>query len=387
MKKTLIITEDEKNRILFLHKSPIKNNYLIEEEVITNYDRTYDYKKEGDDYFFKLKNADDWTLAKGKGLESIKTKVFRNVANPESVVTPKSNTPKTENTTSSSGPSNKQEGDSFREWVNKTLPVIAQKYELSVVGPHNNRNIIDTWNHEVKSGDIVVKLGDFFRKKSKGKQQSTTNLEIMPGFSPDFRNKIDFNNLKVGDTTPRICTPNDKECAQFVSDISDDIDFVGNAWTAYGNTTKLGSTIYSAFKNIDRDKVIKIIKIWQDINNRPGNQKWEERGPNANEISNIVNELVPKDYNGPQLKAGDFVGIYYPPSKNHERAFYEGGQRWFVDGKPGNTIKKGDGWGMNTHIGRVAVVKDGVPLIFHNVDGNVKSDPPSKIRIAWVKRK
>jgi hypothetical protein len=42
---------------------------------------------------------------------------------------------------------------------------------------------------------------------------------------------------------------------------------------------------------------------------------------------------------------------------------------------------------MNTHIGRVGVVKNGVPLIFHNVDGTTKSDPQQNLRIAWVKRK
>jgi len=41
---------------------------------------------------------------------------------------------------------------------------------------------------------------------------------------------------------------------------------------------------------------------------------------------------------------------------------------------------------MNTHIGTVAAIKDGVPLIFHNVTGDVISDPPSKLRIAWIKR-
>ena len=112
--------------------------------------------------------------------------------------------------------------------------------------------------------------------------------------------------------------------------------------------------------------------------------------PLSNKISQIVDSLVPKTYNGPKLKPGDIVGIYYTDSKNHERAFYEGaktGKGWFVNGNPGNTIKKGDGWGMNTHIGRVGVVKNGVPLIFHNVDGTTKSDPPQNLRIAWVKRK
>ena len=42
---------------------------------------------------------------------------------------------------------------------------------------------------------------------------------------------------------------------------------------------------------------------------------------------------------------------------------------------------------MNTHIGIVGAIKDGVPLIFHNIGGNVISDPASNLNIAWVKRK
>ena len=213
------------------------------------------------------------------------------------------------------------------------------------------------------------------------------DVKIMTGFNPDFKNKINFDNLKVNDTTKNFCKPNDTECAQFVNDISDDTDVVGNAWEAYGLDTKLGSTIYSSFNGIDGNNVKNIIKYWQEINKRPQTKKWSLKGPLSNKISMMVDSLVPKKYNGPKLNPGDFVGIYYPGSKNHERAFYEGGKRWFVDGKPGNTIKKGDGWGMNTHIGRVGVVKNGVPLIFHNVDGTTKSDPPQNLRIAWVKRK
>ena len=56
----------------------------------------------------------------------------------------------------------------------------------------------------------------------------------------------------------------------------------------------------------------------------------------------------------------------------------------------GETIKKGIGWGMNTHIGVVGAIKDGVPIVFHNIGGQVWADPYNNLkgdsRIAWVKR-
>jgi len=42
---------------------------------------------------------------------------------------------------------------------------------------------------------------------------------------------------------------------------------------------------------------------------------------------------------------------------------------------------------MNTHVGRVMVILDNIPIVFHNVGGNVQATPANLLRIAWVKRK
>jgi len=56
----------------------------------------------------------------------------------------------------------------------------------------------------------------------------------------------------------------------------------------------------------------------------------------------------------------------------------------------GETIKKGIGWGMNTHVGIVGAIDNGVPIVFHNIGGQVWADPYNNLkggsRIAWVKR-
>jgi hypothetical protein len=390
MVKIIKLTESDLEKIikkvLNFHETATKNLYLSE-QVITNYDRKYDYKKEDDDYFFKLKNSDDWSKSVGTAMNAIKTKVFKDKTTNDNT---QSIQPSVDNKQISSPFKNQKEGDRFRKWVNDTLPTSSKKLKLDREGSFNNSFIINAWNYNLplKSGK-TMKLGDYYNLKKPSVDKKTETIKIMPGFNPDFKNKINFDNLNITDTTKDFCKPNDKECAQFINDISDDISAgdVGNAWNAYVNTSKLGKTIYSSFENLSTSKINDVIKIWQEIDKRPSSQKWEEKGPKADTISNIVNSLVPTSYSGPELKAGDIVGIYYNTSKNHERAFYEGGERWFVDGKPGNTIKRGEGWGMNTHIGRVGVVKNGVPLIFHNVDGTTKSDPPQNLRIAWVKRK
>lgn len=111
MKKNLfILTEEEKNRILNMHISATKSQYLSEQDattptdtnqtpenksqILTFNDRDYVYKKEGDKYFFRLQQNPvsaraqefkkagrflDWTEAKGKALDVIKKLNFQPV--------------------------------------------------------------------------------------------------------------------------------------------------------------------------------------------------------------------------------------------------------------------------------------------------------------------
>jgi hypothetical protein len=106
MKNLLNLTESEKSRILNLHKSAIKKEFLFEQRMDTegknvemyNNDKDYDYKKENDKYFFKLKATPksekakaflaqkkfiNWTEATNKiALDAIKKLPFQAVAPP-----------------------------------------------------------------------------------------------------------------------------------------------------------------------------------------------------------------------------------------------------------------------------------------------------------------
>jgi murein DD-endopeptidase MepM/ murein hydrolase activator NlpD len=385
MSKLFLISEKEKNRIINLHESATKNLYLMEQSTEHTVKQGDSLSKIANRYGSTVKDIEQLNDISNVNLISVGQKLKI----PQTPTQTKND--KSTETQKVSPFKNKEEGNKFRKWVNNTLPSYSKKLKLDASGSFNNSFIINAWNYDLplKSGK-TMKLGDYYNLKTSGvgSDVNKNNIEIMKGFNPNFKSQINFDNLKVNDTTNNFCKPNDDQCAQFVNDISDDISpgDVGHAWNAYVNSSKLGDTIYSSFKNLG-DKKNDVIKLWQQINNRPGEQKWGEKGSLSSKISNIIDNIVPTKYSSPELKVGDVVGIYNKSSKNHERAFYEGGKRWFVDGKPGKTIKKGDGWGMNTHIGRVAVVKNGVPLIFHNVDGTTKSDPPQNLRIAWVKRK
>lgn len=319
--KKILITESERDSILSMYKNiDITTKINLSEQIVTNYDKKYDYRKEGDNYYYSLKGQNKWISPTGKGLNAIKTKVFKQRKN-------------------------------------------------------------STSNDLVKK-DVILK---------KKKNTTGNNIQISPTINPEIKNDINWNNLSAKDTTKNICHRDDIDCAQFVNDFSDKFETIGNAWDAYANDTLVGPTVYSAFKNLDKTEQDYMIKTWLELNKSGGGK---ENGSLMGEIKAFVDTLVPKLGQGfNNLKLDDVVGIYYPPSYHHEEAFYQGGRRWFkdVNGKKvvGETIKKGNGWGMNTHVGIVGAIKDGIPLIFHNISkkGYVQSDPPDKLRIAWVKRK
>ena len=142
---------------------------------------------------------------------------------------------------------------------------------------------------------------------------------------------------------------------------------VGDAWIAYDNS-RLGNTIMSSFNSLNSDQIDDVTDLWKDINKAGGGK---EKGPFNGKVVNLVNNLVPKTPNV-SLKLNDIVGLFYPGSKHHEEAFYLAGKPFFRKNMlgmtvNGETIKKGIGWGMNTHIGVVGAIKDGVPIIFHNI--------------------
>jgi len=346
---------------------------VISEQVVTDYDSSYDYKKEDGKYYTRRKGSNSWIEAKGSSLNAIKSKVFGDSSSSGS---------SSSSSKRKSPFKNKEEGDKFRKWVNDTYPKEAKEMDLDVSGSHTNSYIMRAWK----------KFGDPY-KKSKGKSvDNSKNKEPNPNLvvSSDIADKfstIDFNELNTQDSTHNVCVAGSKNCAQFVNDLRDDLTYVGNAWNAYTNS-RLGNTIYSSFKGLDSNTKQQVIDLWLDIHKKGGGK---QNGPKNREIRNIVSKIVPEKGKIKDLEVNDTVGLFYPGSSHHEEAFYEGGAPWFTEDNegnkvPGNTIKKGDGWGMNTHIGTVAAIKDGVPLIFHNVTGDVISDPPSKLRIAWVKR-
>lgn len=360
MKRKIRLSESEFANLI---RKVLVQQTLNEQVVQGKGNDPYEYKKEGDKYYTRRKGSTTWIQTKDKVADAIATKIFKTTVTPTKTTTPD------QNPTLNVPFKNSTEGNRFREWVNDTYPQYAKSISLDRKGSHTNSYILKAW--------------DKYGKEYSSKKDTKGKISVMSGINPEYLKQVDWKKLSTNDSTNNVCRADTTECAQFLNNWDDRISSVGNAWTAYRNDTVMGPTVYSSFKGLDPTTVKNVISLWQDINKNGGGK---QNGPYLSKVKNIVDKLVPKMGTYPNLKPGDYVGIFYPDSTHHEEAFYQGGEAWFVDGKPGKNIKSGNGWGMNTHIGIVAAVKDGIPLVFHNISGNVISDPASKLRIAWVKR-
>jgi len=127
MKKLYFLDEEEKNRILNLHESATKRQYLSEQAtspiIVTNNDNAYEYKLENGQYTFRGKPGTtyankypNWVVSKTpKGVAAIKnvidTKGKQTTTDPSKVVT---------TTTTNTTPVNTVVNDPNSEVIKKT---------------------------------------------------------------------------------------------------------------------------------------------------------------------------------------------------------------------------------------------------------------------------
>jgi hypothetical protein len=275
-------------------------------------------------------------------------------------------------------------------------PLTAPKLGVDPMGKRKIPKIDDKINKSVwdilKGGDKNKVDNTQDKNQVKPINPNVSDTVLSQNISPKFKEIIPINKISSKDSIP-LMAAGQQECARFVHDFSTKLKSVGNAWTAR-DTTEVGTLVWDSFSNLSPDVIKKIVDLWNKINNAKGGV---ENGQFNNEVRKLENTIVPKVPNV-KLQLDDVVGLFYPPSGHHEEAYMASskyGKGYFVDlnGKkvPGQTLNGGKSFAMNTHVGIVAAIKNGVPIIFHNIHGQVYSDPYNNLhdgsRICWVKRK
>ena len=404
--KNNLISEEEKNRILNLYEFYSKNmvgTKLINEAetIVTDRGGDWDYKESGNKYYARRKGADNWILATGNAERAIKKDIFNRAV--EKVDVGKSLF------------KSQTQGNLFRKFVNNYYKNIAKKYNLDLVGPFNNANIINSANEIVTSKKYgKIKLGDLFFKmnqnvKKKGEEPGFILPSLVDtGFSINRSNWSDDLGYYVDKCTQ-------EGCAQYTSDMLNRP--IGDAWQAYVVSQQGQGNKYV---QVTPDLISKMTKTFNNIN-KSGSPSLNTQSGSDTSAKNIVKSLIPDNQSQfNSLPLGTPVGLYYPPSENFDLAFFQSAigksrnnDKWLpvhtpffckapefrkkgetcgttlwkpedlkkpINFVPTSILKSGKAFTPNTHIGFIGYIDDkGQRYVVHNVHKTVYAFPVSKM--------
>ena len=173
-----------------------------------------------------------------------------------------------------------------------------------------------------------------------------------------------------------ISTGSDKACAKYMNKCLSkyDKDLAGHAWTVLNLLKGRGVATekYNMFKNdINWDGLWRELEKSKVTNKSCKCHEADHADGNCNTgIPNAIQNSYPSKtgFDISSLELGDIVGMYHNPSTNKGQAFC---QRAKFD-KSGKVIKTAP-FEFNTHVGFVVAIKNGVPIILHNI-GNEKQN-------------
>tara|TARA_R110001592_G_scaffold363164_2_gene680868 strand:- start:529 stop:1722 length:1194 start_codon:yes stop_codon:yes gene_type:complete len=363
MKERSLIVENERKN---LHTPKFYINEQ-EEEIKQPAGDPYEYKKDESGYYFKKRDEENWKKTYNSAVKSL----FDD--GEQKPVTKSSGESK------SSGKPKNIKG--FQQWVINT------KGDKSILGKGGDSGYGDDGIWGDKTAAAWNKYGKEYQNKKPVEKTKKDTTIFSTNANPKFI--IDTNEISSTDTVTLSCKAGTEHCAQWVNNYSDKVDVVGNAWTAHDNS-KLGTTVWSAYKGLDDDTIEDIVEIYKDIDKQGGANDNKTDSPIITKIKDLQDKLINKRQpNVSNLKADDIVGLYYEPSGHHEKAFEEAadfGKGYFPNGEPGETLGRGNSFAFNTHVGIVGAEKDGEKIIFHNVGGKLISSPAKNEDIVWVKR-
>lgn len=232
-------------------------------------------------------------------------------------------------------------------------------------------------------------------KTDQTKTNKTTNCV---GLDKEMCSKISVSSqVKVG-------SGGESQCARYVTKCLSQYDkdfYTGNAWQAAGFLKgKGGKEKYNMFKSdmnwspiFSEIKSKKITKSDCSSFVDSSSSDWKSilPGNKGSEIQNIATKNIPgsSSVNISILKPGDVVGLWHKDTTNKGRAFCE---RLVNDLKLDDNGKfKELPFTYNTHVGFVTAIKNGVPIIAHNVHGTYYTVPATKLMskndsdmITWV---
>jgi peptidoglycan hydrolase-like protein with peptidoglycan-binding domain len=304
---------------------------------------------------------------------------------------------------------NREEGNAFRKWMHKNFPNDAKNFDLNIEGDHANKTIKLVYNSKPK-GYTTTTYGMYY-ERTKGQtqpdkaQQTKTDSATTkkPEISTDPKNRCiaiskeecdkisSTKETRIGSGSETRCSAYMVKClSQYDSDL-----FGGNAWDAFNNVKGGGTVRYNLFTSGE----VNWTKIWSDLAKNKVSKATCEKHAKTDDADRIVNSIVPSivtnnipsspKFSINSLKLGDIVGLYHKNSSNKGMAFCQRALKRGLDNN-GNVSDK-DPFTFNSHVGFVGAIKNGVPIVIHNVSGNHMATPATQMlsktsndMITWV---
>jgi hypothetical protein len=190
----------------------------------------------------------------------------------------------------------------------------------------------------------------------------------------------------------------EKRCSAYMVKCLNQYDrdlYGGDAWDVFNNVKNKGTVKYNAYTSGE----INWDKIWSSLVTKKVSpsicsnytEKDDADKKYGGPVPSIVTDSIPQTskVNISSLELGDIVGLYHKGSANKGMAFCNRILKKGLDSK-GNVQTK-EPFTFNSHVGFVGAIKDGIPIIIHNVHGTHMATPANKMlskdsedMILWV---
>jgi peptidoglycan hydrolase-like protein with peptidoglycan-binding domain len=168
----------------------------------------------------------------------------------------------------------------------------------------------------------------------------------------------------------------------------------GNAWNVFNSAKGNGDVKYNVYGDgsVNWDNIyaqLKQNKINKTVCNGYAKQDDADK-IQSSKLPSIITDSMPQSskVSLDSLKLGDIVGLYHKASSNKGMAFC---QNALAKGLDENGDLNKTPFTFNSHIGFVGAIKNGVPIIIHNVHGSHMATPAtmmlnknSEDMIVWV---
>ena len=320
---------DYSPKLLHVNNVCSKNNVkgCTQDGVYTNFDKDYDYKLSKGVWYTKQKGSMDWIDLTNHPNQNIRR---------------------------------------------KSLEILNQKIANVKKG-----------GQVVKKDDKIIKKDDKIVKKDSNYNCIAISKEECSKISPTQDTILSSKHKETR------CSAYMHKClSQFDSQLSS-----GNAWSVFVNNKGLGPIKYNMYSDgtVNWNQIYKDVKINKLNNKKCDNLTYDESDKQDKSGANVVEKSMPmkSGVNLKSLELGDMVGIYLHTSPNKGYAFCERALGRKLDDK-GNMLDK-DPFTYNTHVGFVGAIKNGVPIIIHNIHGTHHATPATKLlsktgkgMITWV---